>query len=266
MNIDESKLEAAITKKTKAIVVVHYAGAPCDMDFIMSIAKKYNLMVVEDAAQAMLTKYKDKYLGTIGDLGAFSFHDTKNIQCGEGGALFINNPKFLERSEILREKGTNRSKFLRGQVDKYTWVDLGSSYLPSEICSAYLYAQLENAESIIQNRMSVWNNYKNLFEEANLNIPYMKNLNHNGHLFWIKAKNIEERTSLIEFLREHGIQAPFHYVPLHSTEFGKKYSRFSGNDVHTTAESEKLLRLPVWNGLTLEDQKYVVDRVIEFYS
>lgn len=271
MNIDETKIEAAITEKTRAIIAVHYAGVACEMDTIMDIARKYHLMVIEDAAQGVMSTYKGQALGTIGDFGCYSFHETKNYSMGEGGALVINNPAYNERAEILREKGTNRSKFFRGQVDKYTWVDFGDSYLPSELNAAYLWAQLCVADEINQDRLYSWNEYydafKTLCEEGKVELPVIpENRTHNAHMFYLKCKSLSERTELIEFLKEREIQAVFHYVPLHSAPAGLKFGRFNGKDVYTTSESEKLVRLPLYYKLTSEDRKKVIDSVIEFYT
>ena len=271
MNIDENKIEAAITDKTKAIAVVHYAGISPDMDKIMEIAKKHNLKVVEDAAQGFMAKYKDKYLGTIGDLGCYSFHETKNYSMGEGGALVINDPELIERAEIIREKGTNRSKFFRGEIDKYTWVDYGSSYLPSELNCAYLYPQLEKAEEINNQRLSSWNYYKENLEDLEdkglieiESVPeYSK---HNAHMFYIKTKNLEERTELLKYLKQNGVQAVFHYIPLHNAPAGKKFGTFCGEDKYTTVESDKLVRLPMYYGLTKSDQDIVINKVKDFYK
>lgn len=271
MNIDENLIEAAITKKTKAIVPVHYAGVSCEMDKIMEIAQKYNLYVVEDAAQGVMSEYKGKALGTIGDYGCFSFHETKNYSMGEGGALLIREEKNIEKAEIIREKGTNRSRFFRGQVDKYTWVDMGSSYLPSELNAAYLYAQLENAELIYNDRMNTWNIYKEglkeLEEKKYIELPFIpKNCKHNAHMFYIKCKDLEERTRLMKFLKEKGIWTVFHYIPLHSAEAGLKFGEFCGEDKYTTKESERLLRLPLYFGIKEEDIKYVILKLKEFYG
>ena len=271
MNIDENKIEAAITDKTKAIAVVHYAGISPDMDKIMEIAKKHNLKVVEDAAQGFMATYKGRYLGTIGDLGCYSFHETKNYSMGEGGALVINNPELIERAEIIREKGTNRSKFYRGEIDKYTWVDYGSSYLPSELNCAYLYPQLEKAEEINNERLSSWNYYKeNLedLEEKGLieieSVPeYSK---HNAHMFYIKTKDLDERTKLLKYLKQNDVQAVFHYIPLHNAPAGKKFGTFCGEDKYTTVESDKLVRLPMYYGLTKFDQDIVINKVKDFYK
>jgi dTDP-4-amino-4,6-dideoxygalactose transaminase len=270
MNMDADLIVQAITNKTKAIVPVHYAGVSCDMAKINSIADKYDLYVIEDAAQGVMSKYNDEYLGTIGDLGCYSFHETKNYSSGEGGALIINNDKFKERAEIIREKGTNRSQFLRGQVDKYTWQDLGSSYLPSEINAAYLFAQLEKAEEINNNRLSSWNLYYELLkplEEKNMiilpDIP--DNCEHNAHMFYIKTNNLEERSELISYLKENEVQSVFHYIPLHSSKAGKKFGEFVGKDNFTTSESERLVRLPMYYGLEDQDIEYVVDKISKFY-
>lgn len=271
MNIDENLVEAAITNKTKAIVPVHYAGVACEMDKIMKIAKKYNLIVIEDAAQGVMSEYKGKALGTIGDYGCFSFHETKNYSMGEGGALLIRDKENIEKAEIIREKGTNRSRFFRGQVDKYTWVDIGSSYLPSELNAAYLYAQLENAQMIYDDRMNSWNRYKNGLQELEnkgfIELPFIpKNCKHNAHMFYIKCKDLSERTRLIEFLKQNEIQAVFHYIPLHSAEAGLKFGRFNGEDRYTTKESERLVRLPLYYRLKKEDIEKVVNKIYEFYG
>ena len=269
MNVDPNLIESAITPNTKAIIVVHYAGVSCDMEKIMGIAKKHNLVVVEDAAQGVMAKYKDQYLGGIGELGTYSFHETKNYSMGEGGALIINNPKYIERAEIIREKGTNRSNFLRGQVDKYTWVDLGSSYLPSDILAAYLYPQLEIAEEILDDRLTSWNlYYKELSSLSGyIEMPFIPDYaQHNAHMFFIKARNIEERTSLINHLANDGIQAVFHYVPLHSSPAGRKYGRFHGVDRYTTKESERLLRLPIYYQMDRTDILLVCRSVKRFYK
>lgn len=270
MNIDENLIEDAITKRTKAIVPVHYAGVSCEMDKIMDIAKTYSLFVVEDAAQGVMSKYKGKALGTIGDLGCYSFHETKNYSMGEGGAILIQNENCIERAEIIREKGTDRSKFIRGQVDKYTWVDIGSSYLPSELNAAYLYAQLEEAEIINENRLVTWNLYysglKPLAEKGTIQIPYIpKGCEHNAHMFYIKCNGSAERAELIQYLRESNIMSVFHYIPLHSSEAGLKYGRFHGEDKYTTKESERLVRLPLYYGLSRENIDYIISEVLDFY-
>lgn len=271
MNIDETKIEAAITDKTKAIIAVHYAGVACEMDTIMDIARKHNLIVIEDAAQAVMSTYKGKALGTIGDFGCYSFHETKNYSMGEGGALVINNPKYNEAAEILREKGTNRAKFFRGQVDKYTWVDYGSSYLPSDMNAAYLLAQLDKADEINNNRLATWqyyyNNLKYLQEEGKIELPVIpEECIHNAHMFYVKLKNLEERTSFISYLKENGVQSTFHYIPLHSAPAGIKFGRFDGEDVYTTVESERLTRLPMYYGLSDEDRAKVVEVVKNFFE
>lgn len=271
MNIDETKIEAAITEKTKVIVPVHYAGVACEMDTIMDIAKRHHLMVVEDAAQGVMSTYKGKALGTIGDFGCFSFHETKNYSMGEGGAILINDPKYNERAEILREKGTNRSKFYRGQVDKYTWIDFGDSYLPSDMNAAYLWAQLEVAEEINNDRLRIYDAYYNAFkyleEAGKLELPIVpQGCVHNAHMFFLKCRSLEERTALINYLKDNDILAVFHYVPLHSAPAGEKFGRFHGEDVYTTAESDKLVRLPMYYKLTQEDQEKVIAAVKAFYA
>lgn len=270
MNIDESKIEEAITDRTKAIVPVHYAGVGCEMDTIMAIAKKHNLKVVEDAAQGIMSEYKGKPLGTFGDFGALSFHETKNYSMGEGGALLIRDDKMVEEAEIIREKGTNRSKYYRGQIDKYTWMNFGSSYLPSDMNAAYLYAQLEVADMINDARIHSFNMYMNelspLKERGIIELPFIPaECKHNAHMFYIKTKNIEERTALIEFLKQNGIYSAFHYVPLHTAPAGIKFGRFVGEDKYTTKESERLTRLPMYYGLKDEEVKLVSDKVKEFY-
>ena len=271
MNIDESLIEAAITEKTKAIVPVHYAGVACEMDTIMALAKKYNLKVVEDAAQGVMSTYKGKALGSIGDFGCYSFHETKNYSMGEGGALLIRSVDNVERAEIIREKGTNRSKFFRGQIDKYTWVEAGSSYLPSELNAAYLYAQLEKADVINDARMACWNTYYqellSLKDAGKIDLPYVpEDCVHNAHMFYVKAKDLQERSALIAFLKENGIGCVFHYIPLHTAPAGKKYGRFAGEDKYTTKESERLARLPMYYGLSIDDVKMVCDKIKEFYK
>lgn len=268
MNIDENLIEAAITEKTKVIVPVHYAGVSCEMDKIMEIAKKYNLLVVEDAAQGVMSKYKGQYLGTIGDFGCYSFHETKNYSMGEGGALVFKEDKSYEKAEIIREKGTDRSKFLRGQVDKYTWVDMGSSYLPSDINAAYLYAQLEESDKINIDRLNSWNlYYKNLKDIEQIELPFVpENCEHNAHMFYIKTKDIEERTSLSKYLKDKGIGTAFHYIPLHSAPAGIKHSRFNGEDKYTTKESERLLRLPMYYGLTEQEINFVCEEIKNYYK
>mgnify|MGYP005749060445 CR=1 FL=1 len=272
MNIDENLIEAAITSKTKAIVPVHYAGVGCEMDVIMEIADRHNLVVVEDAAQGMMSQYKGKPLGSIGHLGAFSFHETKNYTSGgEGGLLIVNDKRFSERAEIIREKGTNRSKFIRGQVDKYTWVDIGSSYLPSEFQAAFLWGQLEKVEEINANRLNTWGKYneafKNLEEQGLVDLPVVpKYCDHNAHMFYLKLKSIEERTDFIEHLKAKGISSVFHYIPLHSSPAGKKYSCFFGQDIYTTRESERLVRLPMFYGMSEESVGKVIDGVVGYFK
>lgn len=270
MNIDENLIEDAITDKTKAIVVVHYAGVSCEMDTITDIAKRHNLFVVEDAAQGVMSTYKGKALGTIGDFGCYSFHETKNYSMGEGGAILIKDDKYIEKAEITREKGTNRSQFFRGQIDKYTWVDYGSSYLPSELNAAYLYAQLKNADKINENRLNSWNLYydllKPLADEGFIELPHIpEGCEHNAHMFYIKAKDLEERTKLIKFMKDHEISLAFHYIPLHSAPAGLKFGRFHGEDVYTTKESDRLVRLPMYYGLSTEEIQYVVKYIKKFY-
>ena len=268
MNIDEKLIEGAITNKTKAIVPVHYAGVACEMDTIMDIARKHNLIVVEDAAQGVMSEYKGKPLGTIGDYGCYSFHETKNYSMGEGGAIIVKDYNNFERAEIIREKGTDRSKFYRGQVDKYTWREVGSSYLPSDINAAYLYAQLECAEQINNNRLHCWKlYYDNLQEISDIELPYIPNeCKHNAHMFYIKTKNIEERTKLIEYLKKNDIMAVFHYIPLHTSPAGKKYGRFYGEDKYTTKESERILRLPMYYGLEDNEILMICNKIREFYK
>lgn len=271
MNINEELIESAITEKTKAIVPVHYAGVACEMDRIMEIAAKYGLAVVEDAAQGVMSSYKGRALGTIGDFGCYSFHETKNYSMGEGGALLIRDNSRIEDAEIIREKGTNRSKFFRGQIDKYTWVNWGSSYLPSDMNAAYLWAQLEKAEEINEDRLNSWGEYynglKELADEGKIELPYIPDgCVHNAHMFYIKAKDLEERTSLIKYLKENEINTVFHYIPLHSAPAGMKFGRFSGEDVYTTKESERLLRLPIYYHLTKEDRDKVIEKIREFYK
>lgn len=271
MNIDENLIEAAITERTKAIAVVHYAGVACEMDKIMEIAGKYGLRVVEDAAQAIMCTYKGKPLGTFGDFGCFSFHETKNFSMGEGGALLIRDEKYIEDAEILREKGTDRSKYFRGQVDKYRWMNYGSSYLPSDMNAAYLYSQFEMADRINEVRVARWDQYhrqlKPLADAGKITLPFVpEGCEHNGHMFYIKAKDLKERTELIRFLKEKDILSVFHYVPLHSAPAGVKFGRFHGEDKYTTAESERLLRLPMFYQLTKDQADYIADKVKEFYG
>lgn len=271
MNIDETKIEAAITDKTKVICPVHYAGVACEMDTIMDIAKRHNLIVVEDAAQGVMSTYKGKALGTIGDFGCFSFHETKNYSAGEGGAILINNPDYIEKAEILREKGTNRSLFFRGQVDKYTWVDFGDSYLQSDLNAAYLWAQLEMADEINENRLETWNSYYNAFKQLQdeniISLPTIpEGCVHNAHMFYIKCKDLDTRQAYIKYMRDNDIQCVFHYVPLHSAPAGKKFGRFVGKDEHTTPDSDRLVRLPMYYNIAKVDLKKVIDKTIEFFE
>lgn len=271
MNIDPDAIERAITPRTKVIVPVHYAGVACDMDRIMKIAREHNLLVIEDAAQGVLSTYKGRALGTIGDFGCFSFHETKNYSMGEGGAISINNPIYSDRAEIIREKGTNRQRFFRGQVDKYTWVDRGSSYLPSDMNAAYLWGQLLNADKINEDRLASWTLYeKSLLPLADAGLVKLPTIPsyacHNAHMFYIKCKDLAERSSLISFLKENGVQASFHYIPLHSAPAGEIFGRFDGKDVFTTVESNRLVRLPMYYGLAEEDCETVVDLIKRFYS
>ncbi len=271
MNIDEKLIEAAITDRTRAIAVVHYAGVACEMDTIMEIARRHHLLVVEDAAQGVNAFYKGRALGTIGDFGCYSFHETKNYSMGEGGALLINREQDVERAEIIREKGTNRSKFFRGQIDKYTWVDIGSSYLPSDMNAAYLYAQLEHADEINDRRLAVWHQYdeglRPLRDAGLIEQPFVpEGCVHNAHMYYIKAKDLEERTRLLAFLKQRGILSVFHYIPLHSAPAGQKIGRFFGEDRYTTKESERLARLPMYYSITDEDVRTVIDGIYAFYG
>lgn len=270
MNIDENKIEAAITSRTKVIVVMHYAGVACEMDDIMAIARKYNLLVVEDAAQGVMSSYKGRALGTIGDFGCYSFHETKNFTMGEGGALVINNAKYNERAEVLCEKGTNRSQFVRGEIDKYTWVDCGDSCLPSEINAAYLWAQLERADEINAHRLASWNRYyeelKPLAAAGKLELPVVPDgCVHSAQMFYVKLKNAKERDEFIDYMKQHGVMTAFHYVPLHSSPAGLRFGRFNGEDEFTTKESERLVRLPLYYRLSEEDQNRVVSVIKEFF-
>lgn len=270
MNIDETKIEAAITDKTKAIVPVHYAGVSCEMDTIMDIARRHGLAVVEDAAQGVMSEYKGKALGSIGDIGCFSFHETKNYSMGEGGAILINNG-LKERAEIIREKGTNRSKFFRGEIDKYTWVDAGSSYLPSDILAAYLWAQLEMADQIYDRRMTLWNRYykelKPLQDRGIVELPIIpEECKHNAHIFYMKTRNLDDRTRFIDYMKDNDILAVFHYIPLHISPAGKKFGEFRGEDKYTTKESERLVRLPLYYSMDDQTQMYIINTVKKFYG
>ena len=271
MNMDEPKIEAAITDRTRVIVPVHYAGVACEMDAIMDIAHRHGLLVVEDAAQGVMSTYKGRALGTIGTFGCYSFHETKNYSMGEGGAILVNDPAYIERAEIIREKGTNRQRYFRHQVDKYTWVDRGGSYLQSDMNAAYLFAQLENADLINENRLASWNDYYTQLEplarEGKIELPTIPDgCVHNAHMFYLKTRDLEERTALIAHLKECGVQAVFHYVPLHSSPAGRKFGRFSGEDVYTTRESDRLVRLPMYYGLTARDREWVIATVKSFYA
>ncbi|MBA6296948.1 dTDP-4-amino-4,6-dideoxygalactose transaminase [Colwellia sp. MB02u-9] len=272
MNIDEMLIEQAITKKTKAIVPVHYAGVACEMDVIMALASKYSLYVIEDAAQGMMSTYKGRPLGTIGHLGAYSFHETKNYTSGgEGGLLIINDSSFVKRAEIIREKGTNRTQFFRGMVNKYQWVDMGSSYLPSELQAAYLWGQLEKSQDINNSRLNSWSIYKGALEglasKGYLELPTIpEGCIHNAHMFYIKVSNLTERSELIEYLKDNDIMAVFHYVPLHSSLAGNNYSSFYGDDKFTTNESEKLIRLPLWHNIPLANLETVIVTLTNFFN
>ena len=271
MNLDESLLEEAVSPRTKAIVPVHYAGVGCEMDVIMDIASRHGIKVVEDAAQAVEASYHGRPLGTIGDFGCYSFHETKNYTMGEGGALIFDDDEMLERAEILREKGTDRSRFFRGQVDKYRWVDYGSSYLPSELNAAYLYAQLQEHKAINARRLALWELYHRklavLEEEGLIQRPVIpEGCHHNAHMYYIKAADLKERTRLISYLRERGIYSVFHYVPLHSSPAGQRFGTFFGEDKYTTKESERLLRLPLFYDLTEKEASYAAEAVLDFYE
>ena len=271
MNIDETKIEAAITEKTKVICVVHYAGVACDMDAILAIARKYNLKVVEDAAQGVMSSYKGKALGTIGDFGCFSFHETKNYSMGEGGAILINDESYIEKAEILREKGTNRSQFYRGQVAKYNWVDFGDSYLQSDLNAAYLWAQLEMADEINNNRLETWHSYWNAFktleDKGIVELPVIPTeCVHNAHMFYLKCKDLDIRQAYIDYMKDNDILCVFHYVPLHSAPAGLKFGRFVGEDKYTTSESGRLVRLPMYYNIEKEDLNKVIDMTLAFFD
>ncbi len=270
MNLDESLIEDAITEKTKAIVPVHYAGVGCEMDTVMEIAKRRRLLVIEDAAQGVMSTYKGQALGSIGDYGCYSFHETKNYSMGEGGAIAVRDDKMVEMAEIIREKGTDRSKFFRGQVDKYTWVEVGSSYLPSELNAAYLWAQLEQADQIFRDRMQIWRMYEEGFREladaGKVELPHIpEGCSHNAHMFYMKVKDLKERTRLISYMKSRGIILVFHYVPLHTAPAGRKYGKFVGEDRYTTKESERLVRLPLYYGMKPIDTERVICAVEDFY-
>ncbi|MEW5822032.1 MAG: dTDP-4-amino-4,6-dideoxygalactose transaminase [Cyanobacteriota bacterium] len=271
LNITPDLIEAAISNKTKVIVPVHYAGVSCEMNKIMEVANKFDILVVEDAAQAILSKFKNRFLGTYGSLGCISFHESKNINCGEGGVILINDEKFTERAEIIREKGTNRSKFFRGEIDKYSWLDIGSSYLPGELTAAYLMAQLENAVDIIQNRLNSYNiyyqNLKHLQDKSIIKLPKVTiDSQHNGHMFYIITKSLQERTSLISYLKEHNINSVFHYLPLHKTKAGLIYGKFHGVDKYTSEYSNRIIRLPMYYNISEDDILKVVSTIYKFYK
>ena len=271
MNIDETKLEEAITDRTRAIMAVHYAGVACEMDTIMEIAARHNLKVIEDAAQGVMSTYKGRPLGTIGDFGCYSFHETKNYSMGEGGALIIRNPENNDDAEILREKGTNRARFFRGQVDKYTWVAYGSSYLPSDMNAAYLWAQLLEADRINDNRLEIWKTYSEAFaplaQAGRIEVPFIPDgCVHNAHMYYIKLRDLQDRSAFISYMKDKGIVTVFHYVPLHSSPAGEKFGRFHGEDRYTTSESDRLVRLPLYYGLTPEDQQYVIRTAMEYFK
>jgi dTDP-4-amino-4,6-dideoxygalactose transaminase len=271
LNIDENLIEDAVTGKTRAIVPMHYGGVGCEMETILKIAAEYNVTVIEDAAQAMMAKYKGRYLGTLGQIGAFSFHDTKNYTCGEGGAVLINDPGLTGQAEILREKGTDRSEFLRGEIDRYTWVDMGSSYLPSELNAAFLWAQLEMADEINEQRLKCWQLYreklKPLQQRGLIELPTVpQGCEHNGHVFYVKLKDLPTRTRLMDFLRQNGIDCRFHFIPLHSSAAGKRFGRFHGRDQWTTRESQRMLRLPVYYGITEAQIGKVCGKVMRFFK
>jgi dTDP-4-amino-4,6-dideoxygalactose transaminase len=272
MNINETLIESAITTKTKAIVPVHYAGVACEMDSIMDIANRHDLIVIEDAAQGMMSTYKGRQLGTIGHIGTYSFHETKNITSGgEGGLLIINDEQYVNRAEIIREKGTNRSLFFRGEVDKYSWVDIGSSYLPSEIQAAYLWGQLDMVDEITTNRLMLWNKYYQGLEplirqRVIISAFISQDCHHNGHMFYLRVKNINEREALLEHLKKDYIYAVFHYIPLHTSPAGLQFSRFHGDDAYTTSESERLIRLPIWYGMDDKSIEFVINSIINFYA
>ena len=269
MNLDETKIEDAITDRTKAIMAVHYAGVACEMDTILEIARKHDLKVIEDAAQGVMASYKGKALGTIGDFGCYSFHETKNYSMGEGGAIVLTHKEDIEPAEILREKGTDRARFFRGQVDKYTWVEYGSSYLPSDMNAAYLWAQLQEADRINNNRLEIWKTYAEAFADlaaaGRIETPVIPDgCIHNAHMYYLKLRDLEDRTAFISYLKENGIIAVFHYIPLHSAPAGLKFGRFHGEDEYTTRESDRLVRLPLYYGLTQEDQQHVIRTALAY--
>ena len=271
MNIDENRIEEAITNRTKAIMAVHYAGVSCEMDTIMDIARRHDLKVIEDAAQGVMSTYKGKALGTIGDFGCYSFHETKNYSMGEGGAIILNHKEDIEPAEILREKGTDRARFFRGQVDKYTWVEYGSSYLPSDMNAAYLWAQLLEADRINNDRLTTWHAYDEAFrpleKEGRFVLPSIPDgCVHNAHMYYVKLRDLAERTAFINYLHSHDVGCVFHYVPLHSAPAGRRFGRFHGEDVYTTSESDRLARLPLYYGMTEEDRNKVIRTVLSFFD
>jgi len=271
MNIDENRIEEAITDRTKVIMVMHYAGVSCEMDTILDIARRHHLIVVEDAAQGVMSTYKGRALGTIGDFGCYSFHETKNYSMGEGGALLVKDPAYNERAEILWEKGTNRSKFYRGQIDKYTWVDFGDSYLPSELSAAYLWGQFEGADVINENRLATWNTYfrelRSLSDAERIDLPTVPpECRHNAHMFYIKCRDLDDRQAYIRYMREHGVETVFHYIPLHSAPAGLRYGRFHGEDRYTTAESERLVRLPIYYGIPEDAVEQVIRHTKDYFN
>ena len=271
MNIDENRIEEAITDRTKVIMVMHYAGVSCEMDTILDIARRHHLIVVEDAAQGVMSTYKGRALGTIGDFGCYCFHETTNYSMGEGGALLVKDPAYNERAEILWEKGTNRSKFYRGQIDKYTWVDFGDSYLPSELSAAYLWGQFEGADVINENRLATWNTYfrelRYLSDAERIDLPTVPpECRHNAHMFYIKCRDLDDRQAYIRYMREHGVETVFHYIPLHSAPAGLRYGRFHGEDRYTTAESERLVRLPIYYGISEDAVEQVIRHTKDYFN
>ncbi|MBP3894445.1 MAG: dTDP-4-amino-4,6-dideoxygalactose transaminase [Atopobiaceae bacterium] len=271
MNIDETRIEEAITERTRVIVPVHYAGVACEMDTILDIARRHNLLVVEDAAQGVMSTYKGRALGTLGTFGCFSFHETKNYSMGEGGAILVNDPAYIERAEIIREKGTNRQRFFRGQVDKYTWVDRGGSYLQSDLNAAYLLAQLERADEVNENRLATWRAYdealRPLEADGMVSLPCIpEDCVHNAHMYYVKLADLAERTRFIDHMKRSGVSCVFHYIPLHSSPAGQMFGRFSGEDVYTTRESDRLVRLPMYYGMTDEDRQTVIDAALAFFG
>ncbi|WP_417118299.1 dTDP-4-amino-4,6-dideoxygalactose transaminase [Olsenella phocaeensis] len=271
MNMDEERVESAITERTRVIVPVHYAGVSCEMDRIMDIARRHGLLVVEDDAMCFMISYHGRALGTIGTFGCYSFHETKNYSMGEGGAIVINDPAYIERAEIIREKGTNRQRFFRGQVDKYTWVDRGSSYLQSDLNAAYLWGQLQAADQINDDRLATWHAYRDAFaplaEGGLVELPVVpEGCVHNAHMFYLKCRDLGQRQELIAHLKKRGVMAVFHYIPLHSSPAGLRFGRFDGEDLHTTSESERLVRLPLYFGMSATDRDVVIRAVLDFFE